>query len=166
MFYRSYYRCTSTSCGVKKRVERSCDDPSTVVTTYEGTHTHPCPITPRGVFGIMPDRPIFHPGATTFHGGGGGGGGGGSTSTSHFGIPPMFHHQLITTQAINNQHQPYFRNLTTSTTFGFSTSTSTTFPPPLFQERPFCPPAPRDDGLLQDMLPSQMFKAAKDDHEK
>lgn len=43
-FPRSYYRCTTTSCGVKKRVERSCDDSSIVVTTYEGMHTHPCPV--------------------------------------------------------------------------------------------------------------------------
>ncbi|OIV91015.1 hypothetical protein TanjilG_16975 [Lupinus angustifolius] len=46
-FPRSYYRCTSASCNVKKRVERSFTDPSTVVTTYEGQHTHPSPIIPR-----------------------------------------------------------------------------------------------------------------------
>lgn len=51
--YRSYYRCTSAGCGVKKRVERSCEEPTTVVTTYEGQHTHPCPITPRGSLGII-----------------------------------------------------------------------------------------------------------------
>ncbi|XP_045792398.1 probable WRKY transcription factor 48 [Trifolium pratense] len=44
---RSYYRCTTASCGVKKRVERSSDDSSIVVTTYEGQHTHPCPATSR-----------------------------------------------------------------------------------------------------------------------
>ncbi|KAL2341654.1 hypothetical protein Fmac_009594 [Flemingia macrophylla] len=47
---RSYYRCTSAGCGVKKRVERSSDDPSVVVTTYEGTHTHPCPASSRATF--------------------------------------------------------------------------------------------------------------------
>ncbi|OEL19893.1 putative WRKY transcription factor 23 [Dichanthelium oligosanthes] len=41
---RSYYRCTAARCGVKKRVERSQQDPSTVVTTYEGQHTHPSPV--------------------------------------------------------------------------------------------------------------------------
>ncbi|KAG6508426.1 probable WRKY transcription factor 48 [Zingiber officinale] len=45
---RSYYRCTSATCGVKKRVERSSEDPAVVVTTYEGQHTHPSPILPRG----------------------------------------------------------------------------------------------------------------------
>ncbi|KAL5997502.1 WRKY Transcription Factor [Asimina triloba] len=45
---RSYYRCTSQKCSVKKRVERSYHDPSTVITTYEGQHTHPSPATLRG----------------------------------------------------------------------------------------------------------------------
>lgn len=37
---RSYYRCTNSKCTVKKRVERSSDDPSVVITTYEGQHCH------------------------------------------------------------------------------------------------------------------------------
>lgn len=40
-FPRGYYKCTSPSCNVKKRVERCMSDPSYVVTTYEGQHTHP-----------------------------------------------------------------------------------------------------------------------------
>ncbi|XP_078444193.1 putative WRKY transcription factor 48 [Wolffia australiana] len=47
---RSYYRCTSSMCGVKKKVERSSADPTVVVTTYEGQHTHACPVGPRGGF--------------------------------------------------------------------------------------------------------------------
>uniref|UniRef100_A0A7N1A300 WRKY domain-containing protein n=1 Tax=Kalanchoe fedtschenkoi TaxID=63787 RepID=A0A7N1A300_KALFE len=59
-FPRSYYRCTSASCGVKKRVERSCTDPSIVVTTYEGQHTHPSPLTPRSISSsIFPDSAAF-----------------------------------------------------------------------------------------------------------
>ncbi|RWR95245.1 putative WRKY transcription factor 23 isoform X1 [Cinnamomum micranthum f. kanehirae] len=46
-FPRSYYRCTSHMCGVKKRVERSSDDPTIVVTTYEGQHKHPNPTVPQ-----------------------------------------------------------------------------------------------------------------------
>lgn len=45
---RSYYRCTSQKCQVKKRVERSYQDPSIVITTYEGQHNHHLPATLRG----------------------------------------------------------------------------------------------------------------------
>ncbi|OIW13003.1 hypothetical protein TanjilG_15452 [Lupinus angustifolius] len=54
-FPRSYYRCTSASCNVKKRVERSFTDPSIVVTTYEGQHTHPSPVIPRSGLTGDPD---------------------------------------------------------------------------------------------------------------
>ncbi|KAL9145479.1 hypothetical protein ABFS82_13G045100 [Erythranthe guttata] len=47
-FPRSYYRCTSQKCGVKKRIERSFEDPSVVITTYEGQHNHHSPATIRG----------------------------------------------------------------------------------------------------------------------
>nr|QCV57331.1 WRKY transcription factor [Fagopyrum tataricum] len=45
---RSYYRCTTQKCTVKKRVERSFEDPSIVITTYEGQHNHHVPATLRG----------------------------------------------------------------------------------------------------------------------
>ncbi|KAL4586766.1 hypothetical protein LXL04_011410 [Taraxacum kok-saghyz] len=48
-FPRSYYRCTNSKCTVKKRVERSCDDPTIVVTTYEGQHCHHTVGFPRGL---------------------------------------------------------------------------------------------------------------------
>ncbi|KAL6894031.1 hypothetical protein ACP4OV_008129 [Aristida adscensionis] len=62
-FPRSYYRCTNSKCTVKKRVERSSDDPSVVITTYEGQHCHHT--------------------AASFHRGGGGGGGGGAAAAAH-----------------------------------------------------------------------------------
>ncbi|XP_050372413.1 probable WRKY transcription factor 57 [Argentina anserina] len=45
---RSYYRCTNSKCTVKKRVERSSEDPTTVITTYEGQHCHHTVAFPRG----------------------------------------------------------------------------------------------------------------------
>lgn len=138
-FPRSYYRCTTTTCGVKKRVERSSEDPSIVVTTYEGTHTHPCPITPRGSIGILPETT----GASI------GGLGGGGTSSLFF---PQFHYQV--------QQSTYFQTQTlpisfTSDSSLFSTTNSS-------QEKMFSPSTSfssslaRDHGLLQDMVPSQM----------
>lgn len=60
---RSYFRCTNATCGVKKRVERSSDDPSIVVTTYEGTHTHPCPVAShhrgQNIRLLMPETTMF-----------------------------------------------------------------------------------------------------------
>lgn len=74
LYCRSYYRCTTQMCTVKKRIERSFQDPSIVITTYEGKHNHQCPATIRpnaapGILSpnsllpstssIMPHRPSF-----------------------------------------------------------------------------------------------------------
>ncbi|VVB17132.1 unnamed protein product [Arabis nemorensis] len=37
---RNYYKCSLDGCPVKKRIERDGDDPSFVITTYEGSHNH------------------------------------------------------------------------------------------------------------------------------
>lgn len=40
---RSYYKCTSTACTVRKHVERASHDLKSVITTYEGKHNHDVP---------------------------------------------------------------------------------------------------------------------------
>ncbi|EPS58686.1 hypothetical protein M569_16127, partial [Genlisea aurea] len=147
---RSYYRCTSTSCGVKKRVERCSDDPSVVVTTYEGTHIHPCPITPRGAtnFGILPETALLSGESCCF--------------PPEFIFPPP----LTTTATSQRAPPPPHRH------HHFHSSVS--LPPPLsFTSRPFPHPPPsssstpqlelRDHGLLQDMLPSEILHDSKEE---
>ncbi|PIN11584.1 hypothetical protein CDL12_15815 [Handroanthus impetiginosus] len=60
-FPRSYYRCTSQKCNVKKRIERSYEDPSMVITTYEGQHNHHCPGTLRGNAAMLPPSVLLSP---------------------------------------------------------------------------------------------------------
>lgn len=43
MTCRSYYKCTTTGCNVRKHVERASTDPKAVITTYEGKHNHDVP---------------------------------------------------------------------------------------------------------------------------
>ncbi|GFP87329.1 probable WRKY transcription factor 3 [Phtheirospermum japonicum] len=40
---RSYYKCTTAGCNVRKHVERAASDPKAVITTYEGKHNHDVP---------------------------------------------------------------------------------------------------------------------------
>lgn len=40
---RSYYKCTTPGCNVRKHVERAAKNPKAVQTTYEGRHNHDVP---------------------------------------------------------------------------------------------------------------------------
>ncbi|KAL9237485.1 hypothetical protein vseg_012027 [Gypsophila vaccaria] len=186
-FPRSYYRCTTAGCGVKKRVERSCDDPSTVVTTYEGHHTHPCPVMARGGLGfgmsglIIPnpgplDQCSTGPTTSLF-------GDTGATllSSSLFFQPTQsfhHHHHHHLYQQPSSQFSSYFHNnnnlVSSSMIMNFGTSSTgvpsnsnlSSMVADNNNNRPFQSPsnaislqkqATRDDGLLQDIVPSQML---------
>lgn len=45
---------------MKKRVERSYQDPAVVITTYEGKHTHPIPATLRGSTHLLAAQGLHH----------------------------------------------------------------------------------------------------------
>ncbi|KAG2260923.1 hypothetical protein Bca52824_080217 [Brassica carinata] len=83
-FPRSYYRCTTSSCNVKKRVERSFTDQSSVITTYEGQHTHPRPL-------ILSKQGSFGPD--------------GSDSEAYFDLTPTLPPQLHQLFDYNNHQQ-------------------------------------------------------------
>ncbi|XP_072997357.1 WRKY transcription factor WRKY24-like [Typha latifolia] len=55
---RSYYKCTTPGCPVRKHVERASHDLRAVITTYEGKHNHDVPAA-RGSSSHMANRPPF-----------------------------------------------------------------------------------------------------------
>ncbi|PON79650.1 WRKY domain containing protein [Parasponia andersonii] len=146
-FPRSYYRCTNSKCTVKKRVERSSEDPTTVITTYEGQHCHHTVGFPRG--GI-----IAHHEAAAFPG-------------CHFPPPiskfyyPTIHSTMSTTTETSNNNSDHLltnimarSNQVVSSEAGDSghvvvkESTSTTTSDLVL-------PVP-DEGLLGDIVPPGM----------
>nr|QIN97370.1 WRKY33 transcription factor [Isatis tinctoria] len=56
---RSYYKCTTVGCPVRKHVERASHDMRAVITTYEGKHNHDVPAA-RGS-GYATNRPAIDP---------------------------------------------------------------------------------------------------------
>ncbi|CAI9107094.1 OLC1v1006380C1 [Oldenlandia corymbosa var. corymbosa] len=55
---RSYYKCTSQGCPVRKHVERASHDLRAVITTYEGKHNHDVPAARGSGGGNTISRPV------------------------------------------------------------------------------------------------------------
>ncbi|XP_031737682.1 WRKY transcription factor 23 isoform X3 [Cucumis sativus] len=154
---QSYYRCTSAACNVKKRVERSFADPTVVVTTYEGQHTHPSPILSRSALAVAIPPPSFIPGA-------GGECVGGvvampwlkpSNNDAHDGntVPAMSHQYFQNSTYITAQNVA--ANYNRNNHIGAANAAG------ILQEKRFCNPNSSflvDHGLLQDVVPPHMLK--------
>ncbi|TKY54262.1 WRKY transcription factor 48 [Spatholobus suberectus] len=163
---RSYYRCTTAGCGVKKRVERSSEDPSVVVTTYEGQHTHPCPATSRASLGLgfMHEASGFGPTS--------------GLGSPHFVLPQ----QQFRDQNMQHQAQAAVAMLYNSTSSStplnvvnsascvnyVNTSSLSGFLQDQQNRRGFGVGAPQallmGNGLLQDVVPTQMRNEEMGDH--
>ncbi|KAK4787670.1 hypothetical protein SAY86_011503 [Trapa natans] len=132
---RSYYRCTTHKCTVKKRVERSFQDPSIVITTYEGQHNHPIPATLRGSSSsagqmFASSMPIHTSPAAAGHG-------------------QSFSHQLLLQMHTRPLHHPGSGGRGMGSTYPLTQTSS--------RQQQFHEQYP-DYGLLQDMVPSVCFK--------
>jgi WRKY transcription factor 33 len=70
---RSYYKCTTAGCPVRKHVERASQDLRAVVTTYEGKHNHDVPALRGSAAAAARYRAAapMAPAASYHHGGGG-----------------------------------------------------------------------------------------------
>ncbi|XP_022876423.1 probable WRKY transcription factor 23 [Olea europaea var. sylvestris] len=135
-FPRSYYRCTNASCSVKKRIERCLYDPTIVMTTYEGQHTHPSPLMSRSnpAAELMP----FSKFST-------------GESAAIF-MPSPLQMSLSSAAAEYQVHCNY----STPLNFGFMGSTNINGAASAHQKRICTPPSAliTDYGLLQDIVPS------------
>ncbi|URE24565.1 WRKY [Musa troglodytarum] len=144
-FPRSYYRCTSATCDVKKRVERSSDDPAVVVTTYEGQHTHPRPVVPRGAHHeppcpppLLPAEPSMRP---PF-----GFGLSPPVNTKEFQLPLLS--SYLAPPPLDFHHSAAPRNLVVTSDLTAS----------IEGRNQTAEAAIRDYGLLQDLIPSEIGK--------
>lgn len=133
---------------MKKRVERSYTDPSIVVTTYEGQHTHPCTVLPRGA---MPS-PGFGSGIGIRAGAG---------AASPFALPMQMansnHFQMNYISSLVPHQLNHFGNLPSSNT-STNTNTNTSVVTSCSRLAPVSAALLRDHGLLQDIVPSIMKK--------
>ncbi|CAL5188622.1 unnamed protein product [Lathyrus oleraceus] len=129
-FPRSYYRCTNSKCTVKKRVERSCEDPTIVVTTYEGQHCHHTVGYPRG--GIISHEASF---------------------TGHFSpTMPQFYYPIQIPTESNTCTTPVSQHSQSLDDHEAGRSSSAT----MAVSDASLPQHPTDEGLLGDIVPRGM----------
>lgn len=144
---RSYYRCTNSKCSVKKRVERSSEDPSMVITTYEGQHTHHSPAVLRG----SGESPYGDPRIPSF--------------PHSFSFPPLAMPIQIPRSNYELAMQLHGQEIIPAVSVGLPPSSQPMQfrgPDHFPQQRPTqtSQPSITDEGLLEDMLPFGVRKTS------
>lgn len=136
---RSYYRCTTQKCRVKKRVERSFEDPTTVITTYEGQHNHPVPTSLRSNYNSS--SYIFTPSS--------------SSSLGHVRSPQDW---LLLHSSMPHGHGASNANSNHNNLHSYLQQQQQQQQNRQYHHLQLLPNASHDDyGLLQDIIPSSMF---------
>ncbi|CAL0329583.1 unnamed protein product [Lupinus luteus] len=142
---RSYYRCTTQKCIVKKRVERSFQDPTTVLTSYEGQHNHHVPSS------LKPNVPakVFTTTPTLF-----------SDTTNRSNFTQDLHHHMhnnnhnLNSLMFHNNNMQQSINTTASAFEGSIYSHNNNINNYLLQQFNNHQNIPQEYGLLQDVVPS------------